>query len=163
MALAFSRNRGLPVRIARFQNCYGPEGTWDGGREKAPAAICRKVALANEGDSIEVWGDGSAIRVYTYVRDLCNGIYLPMQSDIAEPTNIGTTELTSVRELVETVIAVAGKPLEIKYVPGPVGVQARYHKIDRISTTGWAPKCTLKQGIAETYPWIQEQVRLAGD
>ncbi len=119
--------------------------------------------MANEGDSIEVWGDGSALRVYTYVKDLCNGIYMLMQSDIAEPTNIGTTELTSVRELVETVAAVAGKPIEIKYVPGPVGVQARYHSTDRISKTGWTPEYTLKQGIAETYPWIEEQVRLACD
>ncbi len=161
MALAFSRNRGLPVRIARFQNCYGPEGTWTGGREKAPAAICRKVAMANAGDSIEVWGDGSALRVYTYVKDLCNGIYMLMQSDIAEPTNIGTTELTSVRELVETVAAVAGKSVEIKYVPGPVGVQARYHSTDRINAIGWKPEYTLKQGIAETYPWIEKQVRSA--
>ncbi len=138
-------------------------GNLDRGREKAPAAICRKVATANEGDSIEVCGDGSALRVYTYVKDLCNGIYTLMQSDIAEPTNIGTTELTSVRELVETVAAVAGKPIEIKNVPGPVGVQARYHSTDRINATGWTPEYTLNQGIAETYPWIEEQVRLAGD
>ena len=159
MALAFSRNRGLPVRIARFQNCYGPEGTWRGGREKAPAAICRKIAVADDGDSIEVWGDGSALRVYTYVKDLCEGVYALMQSDIAEPTNIGTTELTSVLDLVQTVAAVAGKEIDIKYVPGPVGVQARYHAVEAISATGWTPKYTLREGIEETYPWIEEQVR----
>ena len=161
MALAFSRNRGLPVRIARFQNCFGLQGTWNGGREKAPAAICRKVAMANEGGSIEVWGDGSAMRVYIYVKDLCDGIYTLMQSDIAEPTNIGTTELTSVRDLVQTVIVVAGKDVDIKYVPGPVGVQARYHDIERISATGWSARFTVSDGIEETYPWIEEQVRLA--
>ena len=161
MALAFSRNRGLPVRIARFQNCFGPLGTWNGGREKAPAAICRKVAMANEGGSIEVWGDGSAMRVYTYVKDLCDGIYTLMQSEIAEPTNIGTTELTSVQDLVQTVMAVAGKNVDIKYVPGPVGVQARYHDSERISATGWSPRFTVREGIEETYPWIEEQVRLA--
>ena len=163
MALAFSRNRGLPVRIARFQNCFGPLGTWNGGREKAPAAICRKVAMANEGGSIEVWGDGSAMRVYTYVKDLCDGIYTLMQSEIAEPTNIGTTELTSVQDLVQTVMAVAGKNLDIKYVPGPVGVQARYHDSERISATGWSPRFTVREGIEETYPWIEEQVRLASN
>jgi nucleoside-diphosphate-sugar epimerase len=163
MALAFSRNRGLPVRIARFQNCFGPQGTWNGGREKAPAAICRKVAMANEGGSIEVWGDGSAMRVYTYVKDLCDGIYTLMQSEIAEPTNIGTTELTSVQDLVQTVMAVAGKNVDIQYVPGPVGVQARYHDSERISATGWSPRFTVREGIEETYPWIEEQVRLASN
>ncbi len=158
MALAFGRNRGITVRIARFQNCYGPEGTWDGGREKAPAAICRKIAMASDGDSIDVWGDGSALRVYTYVTDLCDGIYTLMQSDAGEPTNIGSCELTSVNALVATVAEVAGKDIQIRYVDGPVGVQARYHRIDRMQSLGWTPRTSLIQGIEQTYPWIDEQV-----
>jgi len=159
MARAFGRNHGLTVRIARFQNCYGPEGTWQGGREKAPAAMCRKVAIAKDGDAIEVWGDGRALRDYVYVADLCEGIYTLMHSDVEEPTNIGTTELVSVDDLVRTVASVAGKQIEIRYVLGPVGVAARYHKIERIQSLGWSPRYSLRQGLEETYPWIEEQVR----
>ncbi len=159
MALSFARNRDMQVRIARFQNCYGPFGTWQGGREKAPAAICRKVALADDGDSIEVWGDGSALRVYTYVNDLCAGIYALMQSEISEPTNIGSDEIVSVDELVETIASVAGKSIGIEHVAGPVGVTARYHSTDRIKQTGWSAGYTVRQGLAETYPWIEEQIR----
>lgn len=159
MAFAHSRNRGLEVRVARFQNCYGPEGTWQGGREKAPAAICRKVALAEEGDVIEIWGDGSAIRVYTYVDDLCDGIHTLMRSDISEPTNIGSSELISVDELVETVADVAGKGIAVRHVDGPVGVQARYHSVARIESTGWRARFDLRRGIEATYPWIAQQAK----
>ena len=159
MALAFARNHGLEVRIARFQNCYGPRGTWNGGREKAPAALCRKVAMASDGDEVEVWGDGTALRVYTYVADMCEGIHTLMQSNITEPTNIGSTELTTVEELLNTVAEVAGKRIDVKYIDGPVGVQARYHKVERIMSLGWSPKYTVRDGIAETYPWIEAQVR----
>ena len=162
MALSFSRNRGLDVRIARFQNCFGPQGTWEGGREKAPAATCRKVAMIEDGGEIEVWGDGSALRVYTYIDDLCDGIYTLMQSEITEPTNVGSAELTTVDELVATVAAVAGKTVKVKHIDGPVGVQARYHKIDRLTATGWKPQWTVEQGIRKTYPWIEEQVKTAG-
>ena len=161
MALSFSRNRGLDVRIARFQNCFGPQGTWEGGREKAPAAICRKVAMIEDGGEIEVWGDGSALRVYTYIDDLCDGIYTLMHSDITEPTNVGSTELTTVNELVATVASVAGKTVKVKHIDGPVGVQARYHEIDRLMATGWKPRWTVEKGIRETYPWIEEQVKAA--
>jgi GDP-D-mannose 3',5'-epimerase len=159
MAFAHSRNRGLAVRVARFQNCYGPEGTWEGGREKAPAAICRKVAEAEEGDVIEIWGDGSAIRVYTYVDDLCDGIHTLMQSELREPTNIGSSELISVDELVLTVAEVAGKGVAIRHVDGPVGVQARYHSVERIESTGWRAGWSLRRGIEVTYPWIAQQVK----
>jgi len=159
MAFAHSRNRGLEVRVARFQNCYGPEGTWEGGREKAPAAICRKVALADDGEVIEIWGDGSAIRVYTYVDDLCDGIHTLMQSDIREPTNIGSSELISVDELVETVADVAGKSIGIRHVDGPVGVQARYHSVARIESTGWRARFSLRHGIEITYPWVAQQAK----
>lgn len=161
MALAFGRNRGIEVRVARFQNCYGPYGTWDGGREKAPAAICRKVALAADGGEIEVWGDGSALRVYTYVPDLCAGIYALMRSGLREPTNIGADEIVSVDELVRTVADVAGKEIRIRHVEGPVGVQARYHSTDRIRSTGWRARHGLRDGLAETYRWIEEQVAAA--
>jgi nucleoside-diphosphate-sugar epimerase len=158
MALAFARNHSMTVRIARFQNCYGPEGTWEGGREKAPAAICRKVAMSEDGDTIDVWGNGTALRVYTYVSDLCDGIYTLMQSDEEEPTNIGSRELTSVNELVSVVAEVAGKEIRIRYIDGPVGVQARYHHVERMEALGWVANTSLLKGIEQTYPWIDEQV-----
>ena len=157
-AMAYGRRFGLPVRIARFQNCYGPEGTWQGGREKAPAAICRKVAEAAEGGTIEVWGDGTAIRSYTYVDDMVDGIYALMQSDLDGPTNIGSGEYVSVTELAETVMAVAGKRLGIRYVDGPVGVQSRNFSHARIHDLGWHAKFSLREGIERTYPWIERQV-----
>ena len=158
VALAHARNRGMQVRIARFQNCYGPEGTWQGGREKAPAAICRKVAEARDGDAIEVWGDGSAIRSYTYVEDMTDGIYRLMQSDLEGPANIGCPEYVSVDELVATVAAVAGKRIRTRYVDGPVGVQSRNFSHQRIESLGWSAKFWLRDGIALTYPWIEAQV-----
>lgn len=109
MAMAYGRHYGMQVRIARFQNCYGPEGTWTGGREKAPAAICRKVAEVEDGGTIEVWGDGTAIRSYTYVGDMVDGIFLLMQSDLQGAVNIGCPEYVSVDELVATVAEVVGK------------------------------------------------------
>jgi GDP-D-mannose 3',5'-epimerase len=158
-AMAYARNRGMTVRIARFQNCYGPEGTWTGGREKAPAAICRKVAEAEDGGTIEVWGDGSAIRSYTYVEDMVDGIYRLMQSDLDGPTNIGCPQYVSVNELVATVAEVAGKTIRVRHVDGPVGVQSRNFSNERIYSTGWRARYYLKDGIACTYPWIEAQVR----
>jgi GDP-D-mannose 3',5'-epimerase len=159
MAMAYGRNRGIQVRIARFQNCYGPEGTWIGGREKAPAALCRKVAEVKDGGTIEVWGDGSAIRSYTYVEDMVEGIYLLMHSDLEGAVNIGCPEYVSVNELADTVMEVAGKRVNVKHVPGPVGVQSRNFSNERIYSLGWRAKFFLKDGISQTYPWIAEQVR----
>jgi nucleoside-diphosphate-sugar epimerase len=161
MAMAYGRNRGIQVRIARFQNCYGPEGTWRGGREKAPAAICRKVAEAEDGGEVEVWGDGSAVRSYTYVEDMVDGIYRLMQSDLEGAVNIGCPEYVTVDELVHTVAAVAGKTVRIKHVDGPVGVHSRNFSNARIYSLGWQARYYLKDGIARTYPWIEEQVRKA--
>jgi nucleoside-diphosphate-sugar epimerase len=158
VALAYERNLGMEVRIARFQNCYGPEGTWTGGREKAPAAICRKVAEVDDGETIEVWGDGTAIRSYTYVNDMVDGIYTLMHSDLKGAVNIGSPQYVTVDELVETVAEVAGKQITIKHVEGPVGVQARNFSNDRIYSTGWKSQFTLRDGIAETYPWVEQQV-----
>ena len=158
MAHAFMRNRGIEVRIARFQNCYGPEGTWDGGREKAPAAICRKVAQANDGGFIEVWGDGTAIRAYTCVDDLVDGIYLLMQSDMRMPVTIGSSEFVTVDELAATAIQISGKKIEVKHIEGPVGVQARILDKTRIQSMGWKTKVNFEDGLAQTYAWIEKQI-----
>jgi GDP-D-mannose 3', 5'-epimerase len=160
MAMTFGRRFGIPVRIARFQNCYGPEGTWRGGREKAPAALCRKIAEATVGATIEVWGDGTAMRAYTYIDDMVDGIIMLMQSDLEDGVNIGHQEYVSVNQLVATIAECAGKNIAIKHVDGPVGVRARNFKIDRISKLGWKSKFTLKRGIGETYPWIKSQVEV---
>jgi nucleoside-diphosphate-sugar epimerase len=159
VAMAYGRNKGMMVRIARFQNCYGPEGTWIGGREKAPAAICRKVAEVKDGGTIEVWGNGTAIRSYTYVDDMVEGIYLLMHSDLDGPVNIGCPQYVSVNELVATVAEVAGKKINVKYIEGPVGVQSRNFSNERIYSTSWRAKYYLKEGISLTYPWIDAQVK----
>jgi GDP-D-mannose 3', 5'-epimerase len=161
VAMAYSRRYGMKVRIARFQNCYGPEGTWQGGREKAPAATCRKVAEAKDGGTIEVWGDGSAIRSYTYIADMVEGIYLLMHSDLEGPANIGCPQYVSVDELVQTVVEASGKKITMRHIEGPVGVQSRNFSNERIYSTGWRAKYFLKDGIAETYAWIEKQVKKA--
>jgi len=159
IAMAYERNQGMTVRIARFQNCYGPYGTWTGGREKAPAAICRKVAEVEDGGTIEIWGDGTAVRSYTYVADMVDGIYRLMHSDLVGAVNIGCPEYVSVNELVDAVAEVAGKKIHVKHIQGPVGVQSRNFSNERIYTTGWQANYYLKQGIAATYPWVEAQVK----
>ena len=161
VAMTYGRHYGMQVRIARFQNCYGPEGTWTGGREKAPAAMCRKVAEVGDGGTIEVWGDGSAIRSYTYVDDMVDGIYGLMQSDLEGPANVGCPQYVSVKELVDTVADVAGRHIEIEYVEGPIGVQSRNFSNARIESLGWQSRFSLRHGIARTYPWVAEQVEKA--
>lgn len=158
VAMAYGRRYGMTVRIARFQNTYGPEGTWTGGREKAPAALCRKVAEAVDGGEIEVWGDGSAMRAYTYIDDLIDGIRILMNSELGGGVNIGRREYVSVAELVQTVVDVAGKVIYPRFVPGPVGVQARGFTNERLASAGWESKYSLRDGIALTYPWIRDQV-----
>jgi len=161
LAQAYERRTSMQVRIARFQNCYGPEGTWTGGREKAPAALCRKVAVIPDGGTIEVWGDGSAVRSYTFVSDMVDGIYLLMQSDLHGAANIGCPEYVSVDELAQTVARVAGKKINIKHVEGPVGVQSRNFSNARIYSLGWTSKVSVEEGIRRTYPWIEAQVKAA--
>jgi len=158
LGMAYDRKYGMQVRIARFQNCYGAEGTWRGGREKAPAAMCRKIAETKNGGTIEVWGDGTAVRSYTHVNDMVEGIYLLMHSDLQGAVNIGCPQYVSVNELVATVSEVAGKEIHIKHVDGPVGVQSRNFSNARIYSIGWQPKIFLKEGIELTYPWIEKQV-----
>lgn len=157
-AMAYGRRFNMTVRIARFQNCYGPEGTWQGGREKAPAAICRKVAQATEGGEVEVWGDGSAVRSYTYVDDMVDGIYRLMQSDLEGPVNIGNPEYVTVDELVRTVIEAARKDVKVRHIDGPIGVQSRNFSNGRIESLGWRAQWPLRRGIEATYPWIAAQV-----
>jgi GDP-D-mannose 3', 5'-epimerase len=159
VAMAYERRTGMQVRIARFQNCYGAEGTWRGGREKAPAAMCRKVAAAADGGTVEIWGDGSAIRSYTHVNDMVDGIYLLMQSNLHGAANIGCPQYVSVDDLLRTVAEVAGKRIEVKHVEGPVGVQSRNFSNERIYSIGWRAKVFLKEGIALTYPWVEAQVK----
>lgn len=161
MAMAYGRKYGMKVRIARFQNCYGPEGTWTGGREKAPAAMCRKIVEAEDGGTIEVWGDGSAVRSYTYIDDMIEGIYSLMQSDLEGAVNIGCPEYVTVDQLVAAVSEVAKKKINIKHIKGPVGVQSRNFSNARIYSIGWKSRFPLKEGIARTYPWILKQVRKA--
>jgi nucleoside-diphosphate-sugar epimerase len=158
MAMAYGRKFGMAVRIARFQNTYGPEGTWQGGREKAPAALSRKVAEVEDGGEIEVWGDGTAMRAYTYIDDLLDGIILLMHSNLEDGVNIGRREYVSVDELVRMIADVAGKRVRIKHVPGPVGVEARNFRNDRIAAIGWTSRISLREGISQTYPWIRTQV-----
>ena len=154
---SYAREGRFQARIARFQNCYGPEGTWTGGREKAPAALCRKVAQSTDG-TIEVWGDGSAVRSFIYVDDLVEGVRRLVDSDVSDPTNIGTREYVSVRELVDLVASSAEKQVTPLWVPGPVGVQNRNFSNDRIESPGFEPTFDLVQGLANTYPWIASQV-----
>ena len=156
---AHGSEHNMIVRIARSQNTYGIDNPWIGGREKAPAAICRKVAQAEDGGQIDVWGDGSAIRAYTFADDAIDGIYQLMHSDLEGPVNLGTSEYVSVKELVETVINVSGKNLSINYVDGPVGVQSRNFTNDRMSSIGWKPEYSLREGISVLYPWIEERVK----
>ena len=159
MAMAYGGQYGFQVRIARFQNCFGPEGTWKGGREKAPAALCRKIAEADNGGTIDVWGDGTAVRSYTYVDDMVDGIYRLMQSDLQGPTNIGNPEYISVDELVTTVAKVAGKKIKINHVIGPVGVESRNFSNQKIFRTGWKANFSTEDGIRLTYPWIESHVK----
>ncbi len=159
VAMAYGRRHGMHVRIARFQNCYGPEGTWTGGREKAPAALCRKVAEVEDGGTIEMWGDGTAVRSYIYVDDLVDAIHKLTQSNLQSPANIGSQEYVSVNELAAIIQDVAGKRVNVRHVPGPVGVQSRNFSNEKIYSVGWQPKTSLREGIGHTYRWIDRQVK----
>ena len=162
VALAFGRRHGFAVRIARFENCYGPNGTWQGGREKAPAALCRKVAAAADGAAIEVWGDGRAVRSYVYVDDLIDGIRVLMRSDLNEPANLGTSEFVTVDELAAMVVDISGKALKVDHVDGPVGVRSRNFSHGRMHRLGWQPATPLREGLERTYAWVADQVHRAG-
>ena len=158
--LAYSRNYGIPVRIARYHNIFGPEGTWNGGREKAPAAICRKVAeLPKQGGSIEVWGDGLQTRSFLFVDECVEATYRLVQSDFTGPVNIGSEEMVSINELVDIAAKVSGKKVEKNHIEGPLGVRGRNSNNDLIrEKLGWDYSMTLEEGISKTYNWINSQL-----
>jgi nucleoside-diphosphate-sugar epimerase len=151
---------GLETRIVRFHNVYGPLGTYDGGREKSPAAICRKVALADDGDSIEVWGDGRQTRSYCYIDDCVEGIHRLMRSSMRDPLNLGTDRLVSINQLVDLVARIAGKTVHKAYdVTKPQGVRGRNSDNTRLrQALGWEPPTSLEQGLTHTYRWIADQL-----
>ncbi|MBC7923929.1 MAG: NAD-dependent epimerase/dehydratase family protein [Ferruginibacter sp.] len=157
--LAYNRNHGIQVRVARFHNIFGPEGTWTGGKEKAPAALCRKVAATEEGGTIELWGDGKQTRSFLHVEDCCDAVRLLMESDFSGPVNIGSEEMISINDLARLVMDIAGKHVIIKNIPGPTGVRGRNSDNTLIrEKLGWEPKYNLRQGLEKTYPWIATQV-----
>jgi GDP-D-mannose 3', 5'-epimerase len=161
--LAYGRDYGMAVRIGRYHNIYGPEGTWDGGREKVPAAICRKVARAVDGGEIEVWGDGKQTRSFLFIDDCIEGTTRLTRSSVAEPLNIGSEEMIAIDQLAEMIMGVAGKKLTLKHIPGPLGVRGRNSNNKLIKETlGWEPGVSLRTGIEKTYFWVAEQVRKNG-
>ena len=158
--LAFNRNYGLNVRLARFHNIFGPEGTWVGGKEKAPAAICRKVAEAPQGGSIEIWGDGRQTRSFLYVEECIEAVRRLMKSDFTGPVNIGSEQMVTINQLAEYVMDIAGKKLELVHIPGPQGVRGRNSDNNLIKQKlNWSPTHPLKNGLTQTYNWISEQVK----
>lgn len=158
--LAYHRNHRIPVAIARYHNIFGPEGTWNGGREKAPAAICRKVALAEDGAEIEVWGDGEQTRSFLLVDECIEGTRRIMQSDFIGPINIGSDQMISINNLVQMIAGIAGKKISIKNIPGPLGVRGRNSDNRLIAEKlGWSPSLPLSQGVSVTYDWVAQQVR----
>ena len=158
--LAYHRNYGLNVRIARFHNIFGPEGTWRGGREKAPAALCRKVAEAPEKGEIEIWGDGKQTRSFLYIDECLEGVSRLMNSDFTGPVNVGSEEMVTINQLAEMAMDIAGKKLSIKHIDGPLGVRGRNSDNKLIKQKlGWAPNQKLKIGLTETYNWIKKQTQ----
>lgn len=157
--LAHHRNYGMEVRIARYHNIFGPEGTWTGGREKAPAALCRKVAMAEDGAEIEIWGDGKQTRSFLYIDECLESTTKLMRSGWTGPVNIGSEEMVTINQLANMTTEISGKKLRIKYVSGPQGVRGR-NSDNRLfkENLGWAPSIPLRKGLEITYTWIKEQV-----
>jgi nucleoside-diphosphate-sugar epimerase len=160
----YSSDYGIPTRIVRFHNIYGPSGTYSGGREKAPAALCRKVAQARDGGTIEIWGDGEQTRSFCHIDDCIEGIYRLMQSDYEQPLNLGTDEMVSINELARLVVEASGKcDISFEHVPGPQGVRGRNSDNSLLrQVLGWEPGIRLVDGLGPTYRWIEKQVREAG-
>lgn len=157
--LAYQRNHGIQVRIARYHNIFGPQGTWTGGREKAPAAICRKVAEARNGGSIEIWGDGQQTRSFLYVDECVEGTTRLVRSNFSGPVNIGSEEMVTIDNLVDIVCDVAGKKLEKIHIPGPTGVRGRNSDNRLIAQKlGWEPSQPLRAGLELTYSWVETQL-----
>ncbi|MDD4279897.1 MAG: NAD-dependent epimerase/dehydratase family protein [Candidatus Sumerlaeales bacterium] len=158
--MAYGRNHGIEVHIARFHNIYGPEGTWEGGREKAPAAMCRKAAMTPDGGEIEMWGDGKQTRSFLYIDECLEGVRRLCESDFMGPVNIGSDEMITINGLAEMAFRLAGKRINIKHIPGPLGVRGRNSENTLIKEKlGWAPDYPLERGMAKTYEWIHAQVQ----
>jgi GDP-D-mannose 3',5'-epimerase len=156
---AYGRNHGIEVRVGRYHNIFGPEGSWNDGREKSPAAICRKVANAENNGEVEIWGDGNQTRSFLYVDECVEGTLRLMRSEVKDPLNIGSDEMVTINQLVELISEIAGKNVNIKHVPGPQGVRARTSDNKKISQLiGWAPSMNLKQGLVPTFNWIHSQI-----
>jgi len=159
--LSYMRNYGMEVHIARFHNIFGPEGTWTGGKEKSPAAFCRKVAETPLGGEIEMWGDGNQTRSFLYIDDCLEGVRRLMESSFEGPVNVGSEEMVSINSLAKMVMEIAGKEIAIKHIPGPLGVRGRRSNNNLIfERLGWKPSESLHAGLSKTYPWIYEQVKL---
>jgi len=158
--LAFRRNYGMQTHVARYHNIFGPDGTWTGGKEKAPAAICRKIAMAKSGDAIEIWGDGEQTRSFLYVDECVEGTTRLARSEFAGPVNIGSEEMVTINQLVDYVADISGKQIEKNHIPGPLGVRGR-NSDNRLITEklNWAPNSKLRDGLEITYGWIEAQVR----
>ena len=156
----YREDHGLETRVVRFHNVYGPEAAWEGGKEKAPAALCRKVALASDGDSVTIWGDGQQTRSFMYVDDCVEGIHRLMRSDWARPLNLGTDRLVTIDELVDIIADAAGKEIDKEHdLSKPQGVRGRNSDNTRLrEVLGWEPEVSLERGMAETYAWVEEQV-----
>ena len=158
--LAFNRNHGMSNRVARYHNVFGPLGTWQGGKEKAPAAICRKVAAARNNGEIEIWGDGEQTRSFLYVDECVEGTVRLTRSNFEGPVNVGSDEMVTINQLVDMVCSVAGKTLRKNHIPGPTGVRGRNSDNRLISEKlGWQPSQSLIKGLEKTYAWIEQQVR----
>jgi nucleoside-diphosphate-sugar epimerase len=157
--LAYGRNHGMECRVARFHNIFGPEGTWTGGKEKSPAAICRKVAQAKLGGEIEIWGDGNQTRSFLYIDECIDGVLRLTRSPHTGPFNIGSEEMVTINQLAALVMDIAGKRLAIRHISGPTGVRGRNSDNRLIrETLGWAPSTPLRDGLEKTYEWIAAQV-----
>ncbi|MFT5779507.1 MAG: GDP-D-mannose 3',5'-epimerase [Crocinitomicaceae bacterium] len=160
--LAANRNYNLNIRIARFHNVYGPLGTWNSGKEKAPAALCRKVVESDSTGIVEIWGSGEQTRSFLYIDDCIDGVMTLMNSEYKEPVNIGSEEMVSINKLCETVLEVANKSAEIKHIDGPLGVMGRNSENSLVrEKIGWEPKIDLEEGIGHTYAWIENQMESA--
>jgi nucleoside-diphosphate-sugar epimerase len=157
--LTYARCRGMETRVARYHNIFGPQGTWTGGREKAPAALCRKIAMAKSGDSIEIWGDGQQTRSFLYVDECVEGTLRLTRSAFTGPFNIGSEEMVTINGLADIIADIAGKKIIRNNIPGPVGVRGRNSENTLIrASLGWAPSSPLLQGLEKTYAWIEQQV-----
>jgi nucleoside-diphosphate-sugar epimerase len=157
--MAYMRNYGVQARVARFHNIFGPEGTWDGGREKAPAALCRKVVQTPNGGEIEIWGDGLQTRSFLYIDECLEAVRRLVDSDFTGPVNIGSEEMVTINQLAELVMEIAGKKLSIRHIPGPLGVRGRNSDNRLIAQKlGWKPSRPLREGLEQTYSWIAAQV-----